>query len=93
MAKDQLNILTNPMKPIYRKCNWCRLHCVLGTAVACRGQCTEPEEPVAPAHPIREVEHSAVRGAEHSDHPPLSHCSTVAHSNSRSHLPKSLFNY
>ncbi|XP_016150971.1 solute carrier family 23 member 3-like [Sinocyclocheilus grahami] len=26
-----------------------------GTAVACRGQCTEAEEPVAPAHPIREV--------------------------------------
>ncbi|XP_058644085.1 solute carrier family 23 member 3 isoform X2 [Onychostoma macrolepis] len=31
-----------------------------GTAVACRGQCTEPEEPVAPAHPIRELKGMAV---------------------------------
>ncbi|XP_016342013.1 solute carrier family 23 member 3-like [Sinocyclocheilus anshuiensis] len=31
-----------------------------GTAVACRGQCTEPEEPVAPAHPIRELRGMAV---------------------------------
>ncbi|XP_055072499.2 solute carrier family 23 member 3 [Misgurnus anguillicaudatus] len=26
-----------------------------GTHVSCRGQCTEPEETVAPAHPIREL--------------------------------------
>jgi len=39
--------------------------------MACRGQCIEAEESVAPAHPIREVEHSAVRGAEHSDHPSI----------------------
>ncbi|XP_043105402.1 solute carrier family 23 member 3 [Puntigrus tetrazona] len=31
-----------------------------GTAVACRGQCTDPEEPVAPAHPIRELRGMAV---------------------------------
>ncbi|XP_026128080.1 solute carrier family 23 member 3 [Carassius auratus] len=31
-----------------------------GTAVACRGQCTEPEEPVAPALPIRELRGMAV---------------------------------